>query len=77
MLGTILTVCGIGWAIKAFGEQEDNGDTVVKRGSTFFGSRYKDVTGTCFRCDGTGTIHGRTCRKCGGTGRYSHRTWYR
>lgn len=52
------------------------GDTRVKRGKDFLGRRYKKQSGKCFRCDGTGHVHGRTCRKCGGSGRYSHTTWY-
>lgn len=50
-------------------------DTHVKKGKRF-GKRYKTVSGTCFRCDGTGKVNGHTCRKCGGWGTYSHRTWY-
>lgn len=47
----------------------------VKHGKNFFGCRYRDVSGECYSCNGTGKVNGKTCRKCGGTGDYSHRTW--
>ena len=53
------------------------GDTVVTRGSNFWGNRYVEVKGQCFRCGGTGEVNGHTCRKCGGTGRYERKTWHR
>ena len=48
----------------------------VKHGQNFFGCRYKEVSGECWSCNGTGKVHGKTCRKCGGSGEYSHRTWH-
>ena len=47
----------------------------VKHGQNIFGCRYKDVSGDCWLCNGTGKVHGKTCRKCGGSGEYFHRTW--
>ncbi len=52
-------------------------DTIVTHGTSRTHGNYTHVTGKCFRCDGTGSVHGDTCRKCGGTGRYEHRKWYR
>ena len=49
--------------------------TRVRHGKNIFGCRYKDVSGECFSCNGSGKVHGKTCRKCGGSGRYSHTTW--
>ena len=49
--------------------------TRVKHGKTIFGCRYRDVSGECYSCNGSGKVHGKTCRKCGGSGKYSHRTW--
>ena len=49
--------------------------TREKHGKTIFGCRYRDVSGECYSCNGSGKVHGKTCRKCGGSGKYSHRTW--
>lgn len=73
MIGTILTVCLIGGALDAISKA---GDTRVKHGKDIFGHRYKTEDGVCFRCDGSGKVHGKTCHKCGGSGRYHKRTWY-
>ena len=51
-------------------------DTRVKRGKNLFGCRYKEVSGECFRCNGSGKVHGKTCRKCGGTGEFCRTTFY-
>ena len=64
----------IGAAIlSAFGGKKK---THVKHGKNIFGCRYKDVSGECFSCNGSGKVRGNTCRKCGGAGKYSHTTWY-
>lgn len=73
MIGTILGTCAVVAVIDTLSEL---GDTKVKRGKDIFGRRYKAVDGECYRCDGTGEVHGKTCSKCGGTGRYHRRTWY-
>ncbi len=74
--GTIgLVGCTIG-LIGSFvphGEAEDN---YVKRGSDFWGHKYKKTSGICYACHGTGYVRGRTCRKCGGSGKFSRTTWY-
>lgn len=53
----------------------NKGKTQVRHGRTIFGCRYKEVSGKCFRCNGSGRVHGKSCHKCGGSGKYSHRTW--
>ena len=73
MIGTILTVCAVAGAINALGKV---GDTRVRHGKNIFGERYRTEDGPCYRCDGTGEVHGHTCRKCGGSGWYHKRTWY-
>ena len=55
------------------GQAEDN---YVECGSDFWGHKYKKTRGMCYRCNGTGHVHGRTCRKCGGSGKFSRTTWY-
>ena len=55
------------------GEAKDNH---VKRGSDFWGHKYKNVHGMCYPCHGTGSVRGKTCRKCGGSGKFSRTTWY-
>ena len=64
LIGTVLLSCFSG-----------KKKTCVKHGKNLFGCRYKDVSGECFSCNGSGKVHGKTCRKCGGSGQYSHRTW--
>lgn len=73
MIGTILTVCLIGGVLN---EMSKSGDTRVKHGKNIFGDSYTETEGPCFRCDGTGKVHGKTCRKCGGSGQYQKTTWY-
>ena len=88
--GLIESVLGLGFGVVGlgvagavavgsalFGKRPAPGDTVVKRGNTFFRGRYRKVSGKCFRCDGTGRYHGQVCRKCGGSGHYEHTTWQR
>ena len=50
--------------------------TRVRHGKNIFGCRYKDVSGECFRCNGSGKVRGKRCPKCGGSGLYSHRAWH-
>ena len=52
------------------------GDNYVERGRDFWGHKYKKRHGMCYRCHGTGYVHGGTCRKCGGSGKFSRTTWY-
>ena len=52
------------------------GDNRVTHGRDIFGNRYKKVSGRCYTCGGSGSVHGHTCRKCGGSGTFSSRTWY-
>ena len=73
MIGTILLGCAAVAVLDALGKM---GDTRVKYGKDIFGNRYKTEDGICYRCDGSGEVHGHTCRKCGGSGRYHRRTWY-
>lgn len=73
MIGTILFTCGVIAVIDALSKM---GDTKVKYGKDIFGQRCKKEDGECYRCDGTGEVHGKTCRKCGGSGRYHRTTWY-
>lgn len=49
--------------------------TRVKHGRNIFGCRYKEVSGECYSCHGSGKVHGKTCRKCGGSGEYSRTYW--
>ena len=73
MLGTLL----IGYcALYALNEMGKSRDAKVKHGRDIFGHRYRKEEGVCFRCDGTGHVHGNACRKCGGNGRYHKTTWY-
>ena len=62
-----------GVILSAFGHKRR--DTHVKHGKNLFGCRYKEVSGECFRCNGSGKVHGKECRKCGGSGKYSRTTW--
>ena len=73
MIGTLLVGCAVYSVIDAISKMDD---THVKRGKDLLGRRYKTVDGVCYRCDGTGEVHGKTCRKCGGSGRFHNRTWY-
>ena len=73
MIGKILVGCAVCGIIDAVSKMNDSR---VERGKSVFGHRYKKVDGICYRCDGTGEVHGETCRKCGGSGRYHKRTWY-
>jgi len=52
------------------------GDTRVRHGKDILGHKYKTVDGDCYRCGGSGEVHGQTCRKCGGSGRFYKRIWY-
>ena len=73
MLGTLI----VGYcALYALNEMGKRRDTKVKHGRDLFGHKYKTEDGVCFRCDGSGKVHGSTCRQCGGDGRYHRRTWY-
>jgi len=74
MILEFLVGCGIIAALDTFGKRND---THVRYGRDILGTRYKTTSGPCFRCGGSGAVHGQTCRKCGGTGRYRNRTWYR
>ena len=76
MIGTILLLTGGVVGASVLNEMRKSGDTRVERGKDIFGNRYKIEDGVCFRCDGSGKVHGKTCRKCGGSGRYHKRTWY-
>ena len=71
MFGTIMTLCLLYSVGKTLSER---GKTKVTHSRDFFGGHHTTVDGPCFRCDGTGKVHGRTCRKCGGSGRY-HRKY--
>ena len=62
--------------IGCFASYGEEGDNHVEHGSDFWGHKYKKTRGICYRCHGTGAVHGRTCRKCGGTGEFSRTTWY-
>ena len=70
LLGFVFIVYVISAVFKGGG-----GDTRVKHGRGLSGRKYKTVNGPCFRCDGTGQVHGQTCRKCGGSGRFSQTYW--
>ena len=65
----------IGCAVLSLFSHKKRG-THVKHGKNIFGCRYREVSGECFSCDGTGKVHGKRCRKCGGSGRYSRTTWH-
>ena len=71
MIGELL----IGAAILSCLGGETKKKNRVKYGQNIFGCRYKDVSGECWLCNGTGKVNGKTCRKCGGSGEYFHRTW--
>lgn len=80
MVGTILTIASIlgvgGYVAGAMNEEsKKRGDNRVEHGKTFFGSRYRTVRGPCYRCHGTGEVHGKECPKCGGSGEYRRTTW--
>lgn len=80
MLGTLIVLGTIGGVIAKVAYDDSIGnenDTVVEHGDTWFRGRYSTASGKCFRCDGTGSFHGKTCRKCGGSGVYEHTTWHR
>lgn len=49
--------------------------TRVRNGKNIFGCRYREVSGECFSCNGTGKVHGKRCYKCGGSGRYLRTIW--
>ncbi len=71
MIGELL----VGAVILSCLSGKSNKKNHVKHGKNVFGCRNKDVSGECWRCNGTGKVHGKTCRKCGGSGEYFHRTW--
>jgi len=71
--GLVGATVGLVGCFVPYGEEKDN---YVERGSDFWGHKYKKTRGICYRCHGTGTIHGMTCRKCSGTGKFSRTTWY-
>ena len=66
-------VVGLIGCFVPYGEAEDN---CVERGSDFWGHKYKKTSGMCYRCHGTGSVHGKPCPKCDGTGKFSRTTWY-
>ena len=70
---TIGGVIGAIGAAMPYGEEDD---THVEYGSDFWGHKYKKTNGICYRCHGTGSVHGKICRKCDGSGKFSRTTWY-
>lgn len=73
MIAEILFGMGLFSALGALGK---GGDTRVRHGKDILGRRYRTEDGVCYRCGGSGRVHGETCRKCGGSGRFHRRTYY-
>ena len=71
MIAEILVGCAV---LSLFSHNKSG--TRVRYGKSIFGCRYREVSGECFSCNGTGKVHGKRCRKCGGRGLYSHIAWH-
>jgi hypothetical protein len=70
MIAEILVGCAV---LSLFSHKKRG--TRVRNSKNIFGCRYREVSGECFSCNGTGKVHGKRCYKCGGSGRYLRTIW--